>query len=134
MRHRCVHDGGVSLRSSRLRCSPWRRERRHASPSPRRVDIKAIRDKLIRARGRRRWDLLSWQPGSDALVLWYSVGNGKPLYEQIIVGRTAQDGDCVEPRHVGASRSPSTARRRSRRKDDGTFERWCGDEDDTVGL
>lgn len=92
-------------------------------PKPSAVDVKAIKDKLLLFEDAQGGTYLVL-PGSDARV-FYSA-NGKQAYEQIIVTR-GTNGDAWSigtwaPRISGLA--PATVQR----KDDGTFERWCGNE------
>lgn len=92
-------------------------------PKPSAVDVKAIKDKLLLFEDAQGGTYLVL-PGSDARVFYSS--NGKQAYEQIVVTR-GSNGDAWSigtwaPRISGLA--PATVQR----KDDGTFERWCGNE------
>jgi hypothetical protein len=92
-------------------------------PKPTTVDVKAIKDKLLLFEDAQGGIYLVL-PGSDARVFYTS--NGKQAYEQIIVTK-GTNGDAWSlgtwaPRISGLA--PATIQK----KDDGTFERWCGNE------
>ena len=94
-----------------------------AEPKPTTVDIKAIKDKLTLYEDAQGGTYLVL-PGSEPRVFYTS--NGKQAYEQIIVTRSI-NGDAWSlgtwaPRISGIA--PATIQR----KEDGTFERWCGNE------
>jgi hypothetical protein len=95
-------------------------------PKPAAVDVKAIKDKLLVFEDAQGGTYLVL-PGSDARVFF--AANGKQAYEQIVVTR-GTNGDAWSigtwaPRISGTS--PATIQR----KEDGTFERWCGNEGPT---
>ena len=95
-------------------------------PKPAAVDIKAIKDKLLVFEDAQGGTYLVL-PGSDGRVFFAS--NGKQAYEQVVVTR-GTNGDAWSigtwaPRISGLA--PATIQR----KEDGTFERWCGNDGQT---
>lgn len=97
-------------------------------PKPLVVDIKPIKDKLIVARDAEGGTYVMFrESGSDSRV-WY--GTGKSLYEQILVGGSA-DGDAwslsVWAPRLADIRSGSIDKRK-----DGTFFKSCNGLDDAV--
>jgi hypothetical protein len=92
-------------------------------PKPSVVDVKAIKDKLLLFEDTQGGIYLV-VPGSDARVFFTS--NGKQAYEQIIVTK-GTNGDAWSL-GTWAPRISGTAPATVQRKDDGTFERWCGNE------
>jgi hypothetical protein len=95
-------------------------------PKPAAVDVKAIKDKLLVFEDAQGGTYLVL-PGSDGRVFF--AANGKQAYEQIVVTK-GTNGDAWNigtwaPRISGTS--PATIQR----KDDGTFERWCGNDGPT---
>jgi hypothetical protein len=103
----------------------------HAEPKPKAVDIKPIRDELI-VLGDADGGTYVVQPGKDGRA-WYSIGKGKPFYEQIIFGRYSDGSTGAWDLSVWAPRVPKLQPGSLQRKADGTFVRNCG-EDNSVGL
>src|SRR3954451_7820994 len=92
-------------------------------PKPSAVDVKAIKDKLLLFEDTQGGIYLV-VPGSDARVFFTS--NGKQAYEQIIVTK-GTNGDAWSL-GTWAPQISGTAPATIQRKDDGTFERWCGND------
>lgn len=96
-----------------------------AEPKPAAVDIKPIRDKLIVLADAAGGTYVV-KPGPDSRMFF---GTGKTLYEQVVVGRSANgDGWSVD---VWAPRVPSMQPGSVMRHPSGTFEKFCGSEDKT---
>lgn len=95
-----------------------------ADPKPTPVDIKPYRDQLLVFKDSAGYTYVI-KPGSDPVVFY---GNGKELYSQIIVGRSA-DGDAWSI----STYAPRVAEMRPgeiRRKKDGSLSKNCDGKDD----
>lgn len=96
-----------------------------AEPKPTAVDIKPIRDKLVVLADAAGGTYVV-KPGEDARMFF---GTGKTLYEQVVTGRSANgDGWSVD---VWAPRVPDFQPGSIMRREDGTFDKFCGGENKT---
>ncbi|HEY5938260.1 MAG TPA: hypothetical protein VIU61_26595 [Kofleriaceae bacterium] len=95
-----------------------------ADPKPTPVDIKPYRDQLLVFKDSAGYTYVI-KPGSDPVVFY---GNGKELYSQIVVGRSA-DGDAWSI-STFAPRVAETRPGEIRRKKDGSLSKNCDGKDD----
>jgi hypothetical protein len=96
-------------------------------PKPFVLDLKDLKDKLIVARDAAGGTYVVLPAGSDSRA-WY--GTGKTLYEQILIGRSA-DGDAWSL-NVWAPRLAEIRPGAIDRRKDGTFAKTCDGLEDAV--
>jgi hypothetical protein len=99
-------------------------------PKPKPVDISAVRDQMIvltDADG----GLYIVVPGKDSRLFYGVGGKNKNLYEQTVIGRSADGSTGAWDISVWAPRVSNVQPGSVGRKGDGTFRRWCGNKSDT---
>jgi hypothetical protein len=97
-----------------------------ADPKPTAVDIKPFRDQLIVLQDAQGGTYAVLPPGGDARVFY---GNGKTLYEQVVVTRSSNGETGQWDVGLWAPRVPNVQPGIVQHKADGTWHRYCGDED-----
>jgi hypothetical protein len=97
-----------------------------AEPKPAAVDLKPIRDELLVLQDAAGGTYVV-RPGADPRAFY---GAGKVLYEQVIIGRSA-NGDAWSI-DVWAPRIPELRPGAIVRRTDGTFQKQCDGKDDPV--
>lgn len=93
-------------------------------PKPKKVDVSAVRDKLIVLQDDAGGTYIVL-PGSDGR-LFYGVAKSKNVYEQVVFGRFSDGSSGRWELSVWAPRVPNVQPGAVGRKDDGTYFRYCG--------
>jgi hypothetical protein len=102
-----------------------------AEPKPTKVEIKAFRDQLLVFQDPQggTYAVLPATGSTDARVFY---GSGKSLYEQYVIGRST-NGDAWSI-DTWAPRLKEIRPGSIMRKEDGSYVRWCADEEPTVTI
>jgi hypothetical protein len=103
-----------------------------AEPKPKPVDIKPVRDQLLVLQDP-DGGIYVVLPGKDGRVFYGVGGKNKNVYEQVVIGRSSDSSKGSWDLSVWAPRVPNIQPGSVGRKQDGSYQKWCGN-DVTVPL
>jgi hypothetical protein len=102
-----------------------------ADPKPKPVDIKPFRDQLVVLTDGDGGTYVV-QPGSDGRAFYGTGGKSKNFYEQIIYGRSSDGSAGSWDLSIWAPRVPNLQPGSIGKKADGTYFRYCGQDNTTT--